>query len=402
MIKLIFQSALQRDSKVILLLIQFTIGFVALLIGLSSMFHQIEYRKKVETLAPLNAVHFYMDPEVSTDPEDTDIVIKYREVFKEIKEEGLVERLGLFETMYFHENSKSVDFNYQFYILNEDLLEITDYKLEEGSVEPLKNYKKSQEIVPVLVSSALKNDYKIGETYQLYLNGSETGNVEIKVVGILEPSFHFWIGGGSQISNALLDNNKFILAPQFKEFESFITYQNNSLILLGNEENLEREVILKKIQQLFEKYNLSFLYSEIQDEVNLYYESVKPVIIVTTLFATILLILSLFGCIGAMLANITTRYKEFGIYYALGFTKNHIARLVYGEITAIFILSFIFAVIICKVPLANLLEEGEFMMNFAVIITAFLMMILCIIFTSIFPFMKLRKLEPIEMIRGAN
>lgn len=38
----------------------------------------------------------------------------------------------------------------------------------------------------VLVSSALKSDYKIGKTYQLNLNGSETEEITIKVVGILK------------------------------------------------------------------------------------------------------------------------------------------------------------------------------------------------------------------------
>ncbi|MGE6260695.1 ABC transporter permease [Heyndrickxia sporothermodurans] len=403
MIRLIYQSMINKKSKFLLLMVQFTIGFAALLFGLSCIFNLLQYKKSIEELAPLDTVHAYINEDDALLENNINKFNEYRDVFKQLKEKNLVEKLGLFETMYVYDNPQGTKNESRLYILNNDSIEMSNLTLQEGTIKPLETDVHSLKNIPVVVSAAMKDQYKIGKTYHLfYMNGNtdEYEKISIKVVGILASSVHFWPGGSTYISENIMKNKEFILAPQFKEFEGAMSYAFNSLIQLP--EHGIREANLEQIQLLFEHNGLDLQYTTLQDEIDSYYESQKVVIIGTITFAAILLLLSLLGCIGAILASITTRYKEFGIYYSLGFTKTNMIRLVYGEIIAVFGVSFIIATVICKILFATLLVNEALTMNLSVITIAFVIMIICIILSTIMPFIKLKKIEPIEMIKGVN
>lgn len=384
-------------------MVQFTIGFVALLFGLSCIFNLLQYKKSIEELAPLDTVHAYINEDDSLLENNINMFNEYSNVFKQLREKKLVKKLGLFETMYVYDNTKGTRNESRLYILNNDSIEMSNLTLQEGTMNPLETDVHSLENIPVVVSAAMKDQYRIGKTYQLYYMNGHTDDYEkiaIKVVGILASSVHFWPGGSTYISENIMNNKEFILAPQFKEFEGAMSYAFNSLIQLPEQET--REVNLEKIKLLFEHNGLDLQYTTLQGEIDSYNEAQKVVIIGTITFATILLLLSLLGCIGAILASITTRYKEFGIYYSLGFTKNNIIRLVYGEIIAVFAVSFIIAIVICKILFATLFVNEALTMNLSVIAIAFVIMIICIMLSTIMPFIKLKKIEPIEMIKGVN
>lgn len=77
-------------------------------------------------------------------------------------------------------------------------------------------------------------------------------------------------------------------------------------------------------------------------------------------------------------------------------------RLVYGEITVVVGVSFIIATVICKILFVTIMTDEELTMNLSVIAIAFTIMIVCIILSMIMPFIKLKRLEPIEMMKGVN
>ncbi|WP_459954266.1 ABC transporter permease [Paenibacillus pini] len=394
---------IKKKSKFSLLMVQFTIGFATLLFGLSCIFNLLQYKKSIEALVPLDTVHAYINEKNPLS--EKSMLNEYSNVFKQLKEKNLVEKLGLFEPMYvydipnpnFQEKKNESHLN----ILNNDSIEMLKLTLQEGTIEPLQTDIHSFENIPVVVSAALKDQYRVGQTYpRYYMNGNtdKLEKIEIKVVGVLAPSVHFWPGGSTKISDNIIYNTEFILAPQFKEFESDLTYAYNSLIQLPEHE--ARGVSLEQIKSVFNRNGLDLQYTTLQGEINSYNESRKVVIISTITFAAILLVLSLLGSIGAILANISTRYKDFGIYYSLGLTKNNIIRLVFGEITVIFGGSFILAAAICKILFATLFVNEALMLNVSVIAMAFAIMIIFILLSIIMPFIKLKKIEPIEMIKG--
>ena len=57
MIKIILQSMKSRRLNNILMVIQFTVGFAALLVGIGCVENVLQYKRNVESLAPLETVH---------------------------------------------------------------------------------------------------------------------------------------------------------------------------------------------------------------------------------------------------------------------------------------------------------------------------------------------------------
>ena|GEM_PF-6688741 len=405
MIRLISQSMMKKKSKFLLLVIQFTIGFMALLFGLSSSFYLLQYKKSVEGLAPLDTVHLYFDALDPLAEPNKAILNKYSEMFNRLKEKNLVKKLGMFESMDVMDRPQPTDHETRLYLLNEDSLDMSNLPLQEGTLKRLENEVNTHDTIPVVVSAAMKDRFAMGKTYQLYYMDDDYDyqKISLEVVGVLASSAHFWLGGASEVSSQILLNKEFILAPQFKEFAFDNTYESNTLIQLPKHESqTEREANLEQIQLLFKQDGLDLQVNTLQEEVDTYYQSQKVVIIVTLTFAVILLLLSLLGCMGAILASLTTRYREFGIYYALGFTKNHMIRLVYGEVMAIFAVSFIIAAVLCKVLFVTLMQDGQLIMNGPVIVVAFAIMMICTVLTTMMPLIKLKRIEPIDMIQGVN
>lgn len=398
---------INNKNKFILLIVQFTIGFAALLFGLSCIFNLLQFKRSVESLVPLDTIHAYINEHDDVSEQNINKFNEYNSVFRQLKEKNLVEKLAIFETMYVYDNPNRQDKNNEsrLYILNDDSIGMSKLTLYEGSSDSFNTKIQSQSdtMIPILVSYALRDQYKVGNNYNLYYINSITQKneeIEVKVVGVLGASVLFWNGGSTYISENINNNKEFILAPQFKDFESAMTFENNSLLKLPEIET--REVSLEKITSFFEQNGLNIQYTTLQDEVDSYYESQKVVIISTITFAAILLLLSLLGSIGAILTNISTRYKDFGIYYALGLSKRNIIRLVLGEIILVFGASYLLSLAICKVLFTTLLVNESLSLSLSVTFIAFFIMILCIVLATIIPFLKLKRIEPIELIKGVN
>ncbi len=400
MLKLIYQSLQKRKGKSILLMVQFTIGFSALLFGLSCIDNVFQYRRNVERLASLDSVHAYFSYD-SLEEVTPKMIEGYKEIFKKVKELGVLKRWGMFEEISVYEDIKATSQESNVYILNQDMLEMSNFKLQKGSAERLAGEFSKNDIIPVIISASMEQQYKMGDTYSLYYNDIfvEEQKIKIEIVGVLDSTLCFWSGGGSTISENMTSNTKFILAPQFKEFESNITYANNSLFTFFENDN-NKEDNIEKVKQRFSENGISLHCITLKEEVDSYYERQKVVIISTTVFSAIILILSLLGCIGSVLASITVRYKEFGIYYSLGFTKKNMISLVGGEIAAIFSISFILALLICKAFFTLCLAGEGFAIRFSIISIAFLIMTVCIALCIMMPIIKLKNVEPIELLNG--
>lgn len=404
MLKMMLQSMKYRKFKNILLVLQFTIGFAALLFGLGSVNNVLQYKKNVEGLAALDTVHISILEGDETMEDPVTMLPEYRNAFLQVQERDLTERMGFFELMHLYENPKDRERQTFLYALNEDGIAMSKLSMQEGSVEPLKNYNREEAQIPVVVSADLEKQYSMGKTYVLsYVSGKtyEYEEISIEVVGVLEPSVRFWCGGSTELSSNITGNKDFLLAPQFMDFTEELTYSMNSLLQLSGTES-EKEKKLEEIQAIFENNQLGIQHKTLQKEVDSYYERQKVVVIGTLTFAGILLLLSLLGCIGAILAGVTTRYREFGIYYSLGFTKRNMVCLVQGEIMALFVFSFLAATGISKVFFEYAISESGISIDAPVIFTAFMMMLVCMILCGTMPFLKLRKIEPIGMIKGEN
>lgn len=218
---------------------------------------------------------------------------------------------------------------------------------------------------------------------------------------MLEPSQRFWRGGATRLSENISRNKDFILAPQFMDFQEGITYSMNLLLRLSGTKT-EKEAKLEQIRDIYEENQMDVQIHTLQYEVDSYYEVQKVPVIGALTFAGILLLLSLLGCIGAILAETTVRYHEFGIYYAVGMTKKNMIVLMQGEILMLYCSSFLIASGSCILFWGLLLKSTAVSVNWRTILSASAVMLVCVVLCAGMPFLKLRKMEPVDMIKGGS
>lgn len=395
MIQLICQSLLNKKGKTILLLIQFIIGMLALSFGLSVMQQVKEYERCVGKIAPLESVHMNITSQDELAESDPNLVIQYEKIFNQLKERGYVNKMGLFQLLNIYtQEENQVD---KLYVLNEDSLSMQKYDLQKGDMNELIRYKDSN-LIPVIVSDSMQSTYQFGKEYDFFYNDaeSEPKSIHVKVVGVLPKNDHFWMGGSSYISENILNNKDFMIAPSFTEFKEESVYVNNALLVLS-----ENPHALEQIEQLFSENKIDVEFVSLEEETRQYYETQKTIVMGMLLFATILLVMSLLGSVGAILTSISMRYREFGIYYSLGVGKDLLMKLVLGEIMCIYVISFMISTVICYVCCQTVLSDFIWM-NWTVGVEVFIVMMICCLLSSLLPFFKMRKIEPVDLLKGIN
>lgn len=395
MLRLIYQSLMNKKVKTLLLLFQFTIGFIALTFGLGLMNHVMQYKKCVGKIVPLESVHAYIDEQDEPAEYNSKLVNKYRQLFEQVKNEGLVKQVGLFELLHIY--TESEDQTDKLYVLNQDSLAMQDFDLQKGSIHELLHYGDGQTI-PIIISDDMQSVYECGKTYNFSYNDvkGEEKTFMAKIVGVLSPDNRYWVGGASSISENVLGNKSFMIAPQFIEYQEELTYMYNAIL-----NPIQDSHTLDRVAQIFSENKLDIEFMSLKEETEKYYETQKTIVTGMLVFAGILLFLSLLGSVGAILTGISTRYREFGIYYSLGADKCIIVRMVLGEIFLILTLAFLLSAGISFVFYKTILSE-VFRMDVAVTGVVFAIMLLCAILCSIMPFIKMKQIEPVELMKGMD
>lgn len=111
--------------------------------------------------------------------------------------------------------------------------------------------------------------------------------------------------------------------------------------------------------------------------------------------------MAVIGNTGVILTGISTRYKEFGIYFAMGLTRrNHIIMMI-GETGCLYAAAFLIATCVGYL-LSTFCIENIFIVNIYSIALSFGIAILCLLVCVILPLLKISKLEPNELIRGSE
>lgn len=386
-----------------LMAVQFTIGFAALLVGIGCVENVLQYKRNVESLAPLDTVHISVG-EYAVLGDSAAVLSEYRSVFSQVQESGLADELGLFEPLSVYDSCERGRQGLRLYELDMGCLAMSELSLQEGTEAPLEDYDRASGTVPIVVSASLSGRYQMGERYSLFYVDGETyeyEEVQVEVAGVLEPSQRFWRGGATRLSENIARNKDFILAPQFMDFQEDITYSMNLLIRLSGTRT-EKETKLEQIRSIYEENQIDVQVHTLQEEVDSYYEVQKVPVIGALTFAGILLLLSLLGCIGVILAEITVRYHEFGIYYAVGMTKKDMIVLMQGEILMLYCGSFLIASGGSMLFWRLLMKSTSISVNGRTILAAAAAMLACVVLCAGIPFIRLRKMEPVDMIKGGS
>ena len=112
-------------------------------------------------------------------------------------------------------------------------------------------------------------------------------------------------------------------------------------------------------------------------------------------YGVIILILSSFGIISTILFSILKRKREFGVRIAVGASKKDIAKMITGEIAALFIISQVLSILI-----ALLISNGSktLILNLESIGLCLLIILVLDIISIIPALIRVFKMKPVELI----
>jgi len=396
MLSIILESFKKRKKKFSLIMIQFIVGFCALLFALSAVDHLMEYKRSVERLAPLDSIHLYMQTDDLPGPSAAQIQ-KYENILTEIQEEVALDRLGMFEELYVREiNDNTINTKMSVLMMNQDMLNMFDFDFSQGDKNKLIDYCMNDQTIPIIISSSLTNTYEMGGLYDICFYDESQQKYRVQIVGVLKKSMGIWTGGSSMITDSIATGKDVMIAPVFNGFSSDIPYTCNMVLDFSSTEDLNET--MEEIQSILAKEDLSAQYRTLNEEIQQYYSRQKTVVVATIVFAIIILLLSVLGCIGTILLSTLSRKKEFGIYFSLGCTMKHVMALAIGEISIIFITSFAVATI-KSILLINFVVAGsEFHISFLVVGVSFFIMAICALLCTLVPLRYIGKMQPISLI----
>lgn len=400
MFKLVQSSLLKQRKKLYLIVIQFFVGFSALIFALSGIYSLFQFKSDIKNLAPLDAIQIY-GSQNSLDDTDEVTTKLYENIVSDLKKSSFIDLVGVFETMDISRTKGWPAKNsYKLIMANSDILHMADINLKKGNKKDILNVNKETGVIPVFVSEALSEKFPLEKTVDIYLYGEAEECYKIKNIGIIDSKMKFWDGGGYPMSETLTADRPYILAPQFIELKHGMSYEMNMLINPKN--NKKSDDIIENINKIYEKYDTTAESSSLREQIELVNERQKPVIIFTVSFSILLLLLSILGCTGTIMSSIINRKHEFGIYFSLGFTKKNMLCMVAGEMIVMFLVSYLLSVLVSGTGILLVFKGVDFVINAIVVGGAFCIMLLCMLLCTILPLYKISQLQPIELINGRD
>lgn len=399
MLRIILVSLRKRAKKFALVFVQFFIGLTVLLFGMFSVERFFRYERNVEQVLPVDMLHLMGTEEETGAGDDTEDgpveetgkgAYDYERVMEEVRKEVPGLKLGVFENVLI----EAEDEEESFLMCSGEVLEMVHISADQSEMEQLEGYK-GEETVPVLVSSDLAGDYEVGEEYPFPDDTMpQFAPFRMRIAGVLEEGAGLCMGGSSDLSSSIKTVEHTIVGPKVFAFDPDYAYEYNLVCLAA--EGTDREELKTK----FLKRGWDVEIQSVREEIQKYFEREKTVMFGAIGFSAILLVLSAVGCVGTLLSMVLSRKKEFGIYFSLGMKKRDLAVMVLGEVSVIFMASYLgalcaFAVIVqAGMDGAGFVPAASMAMTMAV-------MFLCAVLCVILPVRKIMRWKPVELLSKA-
>ena len=398
MLRIILVSLRKRAKKFALVFVQFFIGLTVLLFGMFSVERFFRYERNVEQVLPVDMLHLMGTEEETGAGDDTEDgpveetgkgAYDYERVMEEVRKEVPGLKLGVFENVLIEAEDEEASF----LMCSGEVLEMVHISVDQSEMEQLEGYK-GEETVPVLVSSDLAGDYE-GEEYPFPDDTMpQFAPFRMRIAGVLEEGAGLCMGGSSDLSSSIKTAEHTIVGPEVFAFDPDYAYEYNLVCLAA--EGTDREELKTK----FLKRGWDVEIQSVREEIQKYFEREKTVVFGAIGFSAILLVLSAVGCVGTLLSMVLSRKKEFGIYFSLGMKKRDLAVMVLGEVSVIFMASYLgalcaFAVIVqAGMDGAGFVPAASMAMTMAV-------MFLCAVLCVILPVRKIMRWKPVELLSKA-
>lgn len=397
MLRIILASLRKRVKRFALVFVQFFIGLTVLLFGMFSVERFFRYERNVEQVLPADMLHLMgAEEETGVGTEDGPVVgsgkgaYDYEQVMEEVRKEVPGLKLGVFENVLIEAGDEEASF----LMCSREVLEMVHISADQSEMEQLADYK-GGETVPVLVSSDLAEDYEVGEEYPFPDDTMpQFASYRMRIAGMMEEGAGLCMGGSSDLSSSIKTAEHTIVGPEIFAFDPDYAYEYNLVCLTA--EGTDQE----ELKTEFSKRGWDVGIQSVREEIQKYFEREKTVMFGAIGFSAILLVLSAVGCVGTLLSMVLSRKKEFGIYFSLGMKKRDLAVMVLGEVSVIFMASYLgalcaFAVIVqAGMDGAGFVPAASMTMTMAV-------MFLCAVLCVILPVRKIMQWKPVELLSKA-
>ena len=379
MITLLKNSLKTNRFKFILISFQFMIAFVALLLSFSFINSSKAFEQRVEKIIDTSKEELYID---DFDQKQIDYK-KIKEKINEIEKSG--EKIGLEQSIVIDSGNKIFE---NPIMINEAMSSFLSER--NAFFKKIESYKEKDNIIPAIVGKAYNGKVKEGDSFNVkYIDRNlKEKSVKIRVSVVLKNNLFVFKGKSFPITESINGNNRFIILPQFTEFDEEGLWKN---IIVDKCKSKKIARMLSKTGNEFEAYPLK---KQIEDKSR----GNAPIVCALLIFTIIIIILSVLGCIGTFLSNITSRKKEFGIYYSLGLNMKDVCRLLLLEGISVFGVSIILSLCIVKVLLRFIVKNKDFYISVENIVLVCGLLLICAFVCEILPIKKLSKSEPVEMI----
>lgn len=400
MLRIILVSLRKRVKRFALVFVQFFIGLTVLLFGMFSVERFFRYERNVEQVLPADMLHLMGEEEMETgagdDMEDGPVeetgkgAYDYERVMEEVRREVPGLKLGVFENVLIEAGDEEASF----LMCSREVLEMVHISADQSEMELLADYK-GGDTVPVLVSSDLAEDYEVGEEYPFPDDTMpQFASYRMRIAGIMGEGAGLCMGGSSDLSSSIKTAERTIVGPELFAFDPDYAYEYNLVCLAA--EGTDREELKKE----FSKRGWDVGIQSVREEIQKYFEREKTVMFGAIGFSAILLVLSAVGCVGTLLSMVLSRKKEFGIYFSLGMKKRDLAVMVLGEVSVIFLASYLGALCAFTVIVQAGMDGAGFVPAASMTITM-AVMFLCAVLCVILPVRKIMRWKPVELLSKA-
>lgn len=301
-------------------------------------------------------------------------------------------------------------------MVDENFLQRYPLEVDEGRSLNKEDFKidHRKDYVPILLGSAYKEEFKIGDTFTnkcydaVDMNSTfipeNIHDINFKIVGFIKDYSLITFSSKTTSFNAVRYSNGITVMPEvgnsfdygkpviLSDLGLFIELNKNSSI--DDLKNDLNEIILKFDPT--KECGFDYSIQDMHDSLKNVDDSMKHDVNVTLILGVVLTLLSLVGITTTILGQLEQRKKEFGIKVSSGCNTKTLCKEIIYEILLMTTASIVISNIYMEFTMK------EYKLSLIALIIDILLIFIFTLLISVLPVRNIRKYNPIELLKGGK
>lgn len=278
--------------------------------------------------------------------------------------------------------------------------------------------------IPIIVGLDYKEKLKVGDiidynidvdeflvsekdmsNFQKYSNKNieqKTINLKLKIIGFYADNDIPSMFTKSDFIDKVIFSNSYSIVPCIKNLpgydEPIIIRDYGGFVEVNSPDTID--AIKKELEPELKEKGMFLKTTNFKEEYNKFYELMSRDVLKSSLLGVVLMIMSIIGITSVLLGELRDRKKEFGIRISCGANIKTLCKEMFFEIALMIGISSVIS--IGGMILKNLKDnnyESLTLGSYTLFINIFVMIFLILII-SILPILKIRKMNPVDLVRG--